>query len=66
MWNMREESEKYPFKLVEQSTLMISPSFKTMSEDGIPWQTSSLMEVHTLFGKPSKFRGAGSAPYFMV
>ena len=43
MRNMREESEKYPFKLVEQSTLMISPSFKTMSEDGIPWQTSSLM-----------------------
>ena len=31
-----EESEKYPFKIVDTSTLMISPDFKITSFDGNP------------------------------
>ena len=53
-------------KMVEQSTLMMSPSCSTRSGSGMPWQTTSLMEVQTLFGKPSKFNGAGMAPRFVV
>jgi len=31
-----DESEKYPFKIVEQSTFMMSPSFKMTSFEGNP------------------------------
>ena len=31
--------------------MMMSPSSKIIFSSGIPWQTSLLMEVHTLFGK---------------
>ena len=51
--NMREESEKYPLRMVEQSTLTMSPSLSTSSSLGMPWHTTSLMEVQTLLGKPS-------------
>ena len=50
MQNILEESEKYPFKIVDASILTISPSRSTVSGEGIPWQTTSLMEVQTLLG----------------
>lgn len=53
MQNMREESEKKPSLMVEQSMLTMSPSRSTSSGEGMPWQTTSLTEVHTDFGKPS-------------
>lgn len=40
-------------EIVEQSTFTMSPSAKMMLEDGIPWHTSLLIDVHTLLGKPS-------------
>ena len=33
--------------------LTMSPSRSTSSGEGMPWQTTSLTEVHTDFGKPS-------------
>ena len=53
MQNIREESEKKPSLIVEQSMLTMSPSRSTSSGEGMPWQTTSLTEVHTDFGKPS-------------
>ena len=53
MQNMRLESEKYPSRMVEQSTLTMSPSLRTSFSLGMPWQTTLLMEVQTLLGKPS-------------
>ena len=37
--NILDESEKYPFKIVDTSTLMMSPSFKISFSDGMPWHT---------------------------
>ena len=50
MQNILEASEKYPSRMVETSTLTISPSCRMMDSSGIPWQISLLMEVQTLFG----------------
>lgn len=50
--------------MVEQSILTISPSFSTSSLQGMPWQITSLMDVHTLFGKPPYPRSAGRAAVF--
>ena len=44
--------EGFP-KSVCTSTLMMSPSSRISSSDGMPWQTTSLIDVHTLLGKPS-------------
>ena len=51
--NIRDASEKYPLRIVDTSTLMMSPSCKMIFLSGIPWQISLLIEVHTLFGNPS-------------
>ena len=55
----REEIIKYIFgqqrnilKMVETSTLTMSPSLSATSSAGMPWQTSSLMEVQVLLGNP--------------
>ena len=63
MQYMRLESEKYPPLMVDMSTLMMSPPFSTTFSSGKPWQTTSLMEVHTLNGYPSKMRSAETASW---
>ena len=46
-------TSRQPFKIVDTSTLMISPSIRISCSLGMPWQITLLIEVHTLFGNPS-------------
>ena len=49
--NVRLVSPWYPLMTGVTSTLMMSPSRKTCSSLGMPWQTTWLTDVQQLLGK---------------